>query len=200
VNVIPFAYPDFPHVRRHGPSGYKAYDRFRPWLRDEFLFRCVYCLKREQWGIVRNHYALDHFLPQARFPSAVLDYDNLLYSCITCNSAKRDAIVPDPCRCMLQGRVVVYENGSIVGNESESKRLIRQLGLDDPEYCEFRRMWIDIVALSRQHDSDMFRRLMGFPERLPDLSRLRPPKNSRPKGIRQSCYASRARLELPTTY
>ncbi len=37
----PFSYPNRPHVRRHGPRGYANYESYRPWLRDEFSFRCV---------------------------------------------------------------------------------------------------------------------------------------------------------------
>jgi len=34
-----FAYPLAPHVRRHGPRGYRRYEKFKPWLRDEFALR-----------------------------------------------------------------------------------------------------------------------------------------------------------------
>jgi hypothetical protein len=54
--MIPFVYPRAAPLRRHGPAGYAQYERYRPWLRDEFAFRCVYCLKREQWGVVRATY------------------------------------------------------------------------------------------------------------------------------------------------
>lgn len=46
---VPFAYTSTPHQRRHGPSGYDSYEAYKPWLRDEFVFRCVYCLEREMW-------------------------------------------------------------------------------------------------------------------------------------------------------
>src|SRR5437660_4231724 len=94
--TTPFIYPSVPHVRRHGPVGYADYASYRPWLRDEFSFRCVYCLLREQWGRVRAVYAIDHFLAVAHHPTRVTDYDNLIYSCITCNTAKGDRAVPDP--------------------------------------------------------------------------------------------------------
>jgi hypothetical protein len=45
-----FTYPAQPHIRRHGTRGYAALESYSPWLRDEFAFRCVYCLLREQWG------------------------------------------------------------------------------------------------------------------------------------------------------
>jgi hypothetical protein len=44
-----FIYPHHPHVRRHSPRGYRDYRSYKPWLRDEFDFRCVYCLWRERW-------------------------------------------------------------------------------------------------------------------------------------------------------
>src|SRR4051812_13664188 len=50
----PFEYPAGVHVRRHGPSGWTEYQRYRSWLRDEFCFRCVYCLLREQWLDMRR--------------------------------------------------------------------------------------------------------------------------------------------------
>ncbi len=39
--MSPFIYPARPHTRRHGPQGYAGYASYRPWLRDEFSFRCV---------------------------------------------------------------------------------------------------------------------------------------------------------------
>lgn len=45
----PFQYPIGKHVCRHGPVGYADPQRYKPWLRDEFHFRCVYCLCRERW-------------------------------------------------------------------------------------------------------------------------------------------------------
>jgi hypothetical protein len=42
---------------------------------------------------------------------------------------------------------------------------------------------------------------MGFPDDLPDLSRLRPPGgNSRPEGIEESYFAQRQRGESPAFY
>ena len=41
-----FTYPRSRHIRRHGPHGYRDYRSYKPWLRDEFAFRCVYCLWR----------------------------------------------------------------------------------------------------------------------------------------------------------
>src|SRR5262245_38863496 len=70
-----FDYPTQPHTRRHGPQGYTDVDSYRPWLRDEFSFRCVYCLFREQWGMIRGALGIDHFHPSALEPSAALSYE-----------------------------------------------------------------------------------------------------------------------------
>ena len=43
-----YRYPNQTHRRKHGPQGYRAAAEYREWLRDEFLFRCVYCLERER--------------------------------------------------------------------------------------------------------------------------------------------------------
>ena len=54
-----------------------------------------------------------------------------------------------------------------------------------------------VVRLARNQDSALYSRLMGFPDDLPDLAKKRPPGgNSRPEGIRESCYARRTRNEL----
>jgi hypothetical protein len=94
--MTPFSYPATPHVRRHGPQGYAASDSYRPWLRDEFSFKCVFCLLREQWGRPRGTFHLDHFRATAQHPAERLTYENLLYCCVTCNEAKGKRTIPDP--------------------------------------------------------------------------------------------------------
>jgi hypothetical protein len=75
--MTPFLYPSQPHVRRHGPQGYADGESYRPWLRDEFAFRCVYYLFREQWGRVVGTFTIDHFLPVSLHPEQERTYDNL---------------------------------------------------------------------------------------------------------------------------
>lgn len=198
--MIPFVYPSAAHRRRHGPAGYAQYARYRPWLRDEFAFRCVYCLKREQWGVVRGTYHLDHFRAHVHQPHAARDYENLLYACAACNIAKGDADVPDPCTCMLDGHVTVDEQGRIYGATPDARRVIGKLGLDAPDYREFRMLLISIVHLAATCDPHLFRLLMQYPNDLPDLRALRPPRNTRPQGVHESFRAQRDRGQLPETY
>src|SRR5947209_17514667 len=92
MRPTPFAYPLAPHARRHGPrgyGGYRGYQRFKPWLRDDFTFRCVYCLFRERWyPNGQDAFSVEHVTPQALAPDRVCDYDNLVYACVRCNSLK----------------------------------------------------------------------------------------------------------------
>ena len=197
----PFRYPPAPHARRHGPQGYADYSRFRPWLRDECSFRCVYCLFREQWGRVNGPFTIDHFVAVANAPELENDYDNLLYACVTCNFRKGVRMLPDPLVVLTSTVVRVESDGTIHADaNSEAARLIELLGLDSRESTSFRKLLIDIVAVAQQNP-DLYQRLMGYPADLPDLRRQRPPGgNTRPAGMEQSAFAQRARGELPSCY
>lgn len=199
--TAPFDYPAGPHRRRHGPRGYADYASYRPWLRDEFSFRCVYCLLREQWGRVRGLWALDHFLPVAHHPERATDYDNLLYACATCNAAEGDRAVPDPLVTLSGAGARVAEDGVLHANTPEARRLIELLGLDSPQSTEFRMLWIGIIAMAARYDPELHARLMGYPEDLPDLRRLRPPGgNERPQGVEESALGRRESGTLPPIY
>jgi hypothetical protein len=199
--TLPFLYPAAPHVRLHGPADYADCASYRPWLRDEFSFRCVYCLLREQWGRVGGAFDVDHFLPVANRPDLEANYDNLLYTCTTCNIAKRDQQIPDPLIVLTRANVHVSEDGRLHTENAEATCLIEILGLDAEEAVEFRMTWIGIVALAAISDPDLHRKLMGFPTDLPDLRRLRPPGgNTRPEGVNRSWHARRKRGELPEIY
>jgi hypothetical protein len=199
--TTPFVYPPVPHVRRHGPMGYADYASYRPWLRDEFSFRCVYCLIREQWGRVRGVYDIDHFLPVVNHTGLALDYDNMLYACTTCNTAKASREIPDPLLVLTSPNVQVGEDGVMRAATPEAARLIELLGLNGKLAVEFRLLWIGIVALTARGDPDLYRKLMGYPNELPDLAKLRPPKgNTRPQGVSLSCHAQKQKGTLPETF
>src|SRR4051812_47962992 len=85
---------------RHSPQGYRQYNKYKPWLRDEFLFRCVYCLYRESWTDFGHAvFGVDHAKAKTFYPSEECEYENLLYACNRCNSAKGVKKLPlDPIR------------------------------------------------------------------------------------------------------
>jgi hypothetical protein len=197
----PFAYPTIRHARKHGPYGYTSYESYRAWLRDEFSFRCVFCLNREQWGLARRVWDLDHFLPQDSHPQLSLDYENLLYTCRTCNGTKSDQIVPDPCKTAYGKCVKVHPDGTIEALNEDGEILIEILRLNNEDYTRFRRLMIDTLRSLAIHDRQTYVLWMRYPEDLPDLSRLRPPGgNSRPAGVNESFYARRIRNVLEETY
>ncbi len=195
-----FRYPGQPLERRHGPSGYADYHSYRSWLRDEFTFRCVYCLIREQWGRVTGEFDLDHFLPQASHHGQATDYDNLLYACRPCNLRKCDNVLPDASQFLTREAVRIHPDGAIAGLTPEAARIIRVLCLNSPAWKRWRRMWMRIVELAAESDEDLLRELLGYPKDLPDLRALHPPYNTRPEGIEQSYFARRERGELPDWY
>ena len=196
-----FQYPAHAHRRRHGPLGYASAAQFREWLRDEFAFRCVYCLEREQWVHRTGHFHAEHFQPVAQRPDLELEYDNLVYACHVCNAVKRDRTVPDPLRVLLDGAVKVQPNGTLIALTTEAAKLLELLQLNSFESRRRRRVMLRVIRLAADHDASLLQDLLGFPETLPDLSRLHPPAgNRRPTGVKRSHFARQARGKLPATY
>lgn len=196
----PFRYPAQPLVRRHGPAGYASYRSYRPWLRDEFSFRCVYCLVREQWGRATASFDLEHFVPQVLAPERSTRYDNLLYACRSCNVRKGKRSVPDPSDALTAQSVRVYPDGTLAGITADAERIIRVLCLNSAEYKRWRRIWIRIIELAEADDPELLQELMGYPQDLPDLRTCRVPENSRPTGVDESHFQQRERGELAETY
>jgi 5-methylcytosine-specific restriction endonuclease McrA len=188
-----FKYPSLAHVRRHGPAGYKNYQSYKPWLRDEFVFRCAYCLTREVWSSSSSDcFSTDHFVPQVLKPDLSCDYDNLIFACIRCNSAKREHEIIDPCKEALSDHLEVEEDGSINAKTAEGSKLIEKLRLDDAELTRYRSMMIRTIDALRKSSDDgapeLLNQWLGFPSDLPNLATMRPPKgNARPEGAK-NCY------------
>src|SRR4051812_9790541 len=116
MRVIVFAYPSGPHRRRHGPQGYTDYKNYKPWLRDEFKFRCVYCLEREVWyPDGEDSFSADHVVPQSKDANRVTDYTNLIYACTRCNSYRRQIRTLDPTKVALGKHLRVEADGALTG-------------------------------------------------------------------------------------
>jgi len=202
-NSYPFIYPSQPHGRKHGPMGYSRYGLYRNWLRDEFVFTCVYCLRRETWATLKRDWELDHFVPKSIRPELELDYDNLVYACSTCNRTKAAHLAPDPCKVAFGGCVEINDNGEIYGIEGSTHgiALIEALGLDADDYNELRRAVFELRD-ALPMGSKAYCRWFGFPSDLPDLEKEpKPPHgNKRPNGIRVSCLEKSRRGKLPKYY
>lgn len=194
----PYAYPSEPHLRRHGPAGYTDYKSYRPWLEDEFSFRCVYCLSRMVWAPTQT-WVVDHLVSRRERPDLLCDYDNLVLACAFCNGQKGSKAVPDPCRVAYARLLTVECDGTVTAHGADGVQLLKRLRLNHPHLTAERAKTIRILTVLAQHDPAEFERLMGFPDRLPDLRRKRG-KNLRPAGLEQSYHAQRLRGELPKTY
>jgi len=148
-----FVYPTIRQDRRHGPDGYSDLKSFRPWLRDEFAFRCVYCLLREQWSRIKGEFHIDHFVPSSIQPDSALQYSKLVYACAGCNLVKGQQSVADPMMTLTDDTVMVAVDGKLVGLTPDAKRTIEVVGLNSVSLVRWRMMWIRIVELAATNDA-----------------------------------------------
>lgn len=148
-----FRYANEPHRRKHGPQGYQDYRSYKPWLRDEFQFRCIYCLCHERWFPDGDaSFSVDHLQPQSTAPSRILDYDNLVYACCQCNAAKGDAAhVLDPFAQAFGQHMSVLNDGAIHGLTPQGTALIQICRLDREKLTAFRRGVIELYQILTAH-------------------------------------------------
>lgn len=204
---VPFAHPSTPHQRRHGPSGYDPYGGYKPWLRDEFTFRCVYCLEREMWYPDRAaSFSVDHIIPQSEDPTLICEYTNLVYACTRCNSARRDVRILNPTEVAFGTHIKLGENAMLQSLTVEGKDLIDLLHLNENPALKVRQKYLRILVLKAKHPADsvvdqLFLEAFGYPDDLPDLRELRPPGGNRCEKSEDTCYfAHREQGSLPQTY
>lgn len=201
--MVGFEYPIEPHLRRHGPDGYADYESFRDWLRDEFTFRCVYCLHREMWYGRPGTFHIEHFIPVAVNPLGKCDYSNLLYACATCNTAKGDILgVPDPCQVAFGDCLRIKSNGEVKALNKDGEKLCDVMRLNNRKNVEHRARWMRTLAVLKIVDLELYQEYMSFPDDLPDLrpSRKRVLRNTKPEGAENCYFALRERGELPVVY
>ena len=183
----PFAFPAVPHARRHGPRGYRDYRDYKPWLRDEFAFRCAYCLQRESFYPDGSaSFSVEHLVPVALRPDLTLVYENLFYACVRCNSFKRDEPLPlDPTRDAMADHLKVEKSGRVSFLSPTGRGFVRLLGLNRPTAMAGRRARHLLIEAARANPDDpsireLLSHTFGYPADLPDLSVLRPPRRQLP--------------------
>ncbi|MDP8269001.1 MAG: HNH endonuclease [Candidatus Tenebribacter davisii] len=64
------------------------YGDYKSYLRDEAKNRCVYCAIHENSLGGVDHFHIEHYKPQSKFPELINNYNNLFYSCPICNRFK----------------------------------------------------------------------------------------------------------------
>lgn len=195
-----FEYPAETHVRRHGPAGYDDYGSYRDWLRDEFIFRCVFCLHRERWDMSGN-FEIDHLVPVSVDRLGECKYENLLYTCRKCNAAKSNVLaVPDPCTVAFGDCLRIKSDGEVEALNTDGRKLSDVLRLNSPSNVGHRSSWMRILQALRHSHPELYQESMAFPDDLPDLRRKRVSSNSKPGGAENCYFVLRERDELPATY
>ena len=194
------------HSHRHGPSGYKNYEEYKPWLRDEFRFTCVYCLVRERWQRGgHRHFSVEHIIPRVVDSNRIVDYNNLIYACVDCNSLRQDRAVLDPFSDAFVAHLHIDAEGIITGLTSAGVAHIKILLLDSEELTQYRRKMIQTVRLIEENthaDAQvLLRQWLGFPDDLPNLDAKRPPGgNTAPLAVKSCYFEQRKRGILPDYY
>lgn len=146
--ATPFRYPKNKHVRTQNPPSFSNYRQYKPFLKQEFSARCVYCLALEA---LRGYdaFGVDHYRPKSQFPHLETEYLNLLYACNRCNSAKgsfwptpelrrRGCWIPNVCEHIMFDHLRVRD-GEVIGMSLTGEWTIEKLLLNDPAVIQFRR-------------------------------------------------------------
>lgn len=203
----PFAHSDAVHQRRHGPCGYTSYEGYKPWLRDDFTFRCVYCLERELWYPDRSaSFSVDHVVPQSEAPALISEYTNLVYSCTRCNSARREVRVLDPTEVAFGAHLRLSDNALFEALTTEGQDLLDLLHLNQNPSLQVRRHYLRILALKGEYPLDstvdqLYLDAFRYPEDMPDLRTCRPPGGNARTRSEDTCYYTlREKGELGKTY
>ena len=198
-----FTYPATPHNRKHGPYGYKNYDGYREWVRDEFSYQCVFSLLREKWSPSSSSFHIDHLAPQSQQPQLACNYENLIYLESSLNLRKNNNSLPDPCQIALGDHLFIHVQGDRAGeieakNDSpQGHEIIRILKLDNELITNARRTWLRILRNTAQSDEALFKDLVSYPANLTDLSKLKPVGNNKPEGLHLSAHFLRGNSTLP---
>lgn len=203
----PFAHPVAPHQRLHGPCGYDRYQAYKPWLRDEFTFRCVYCLERETWYPNRAaSFSVDHVIPRSEDVALECEYTNLVYACNRCNSARSAARVVSPDQVGIGMHLRLVDDGLFRALTSDGQKLLDLLRLNEYPALSVRRKMLTLLELkaTNSHDDRVHRLYLlafGYPDDMPDLRLLRPPGGNRLTASEHTChFAQREKGSLADVY
>lgn len=68
-------------ARRENPPAKSNYRDYKPFLRKDFLVRCAYCERTEDYLGGEEAFEVEHLKPKSKFPDLICSYDNLYYVC-----------------------------------------------------------------------------------------------------------------------
>ncbi len=138
-------------VRQHAPLPGRPYKTYKPFLREDFNFRCAYCEINElSFGGMRS-FTVDHFRPKKKFPELISQYGNLYYACRDCNNWKHDhwpgpALdkkgfqFADPCSTDIYGvHLLEQEDGTLECLTNIGRYTFEHVRLDREDLVDWRR-------------------------------------------------------------
>jgi hypothetical protein len=145
-------------IRKQSPPpltvGNKA--KIRECLQLDFEQRCAYCMCHEA-RLGARHFDIEHFCP--RKAGGANDYENLYWSCKSCNGLKwehwpreterkRGNRYADPCRELDYGQHLIEKaNGMLVAITQCGRYHLKKLVLNRPDLVEWRRKRTEIREL-----------------------------------------------------
>lgn len=138
----------------------ERYEAYRPFLRQDFEFRCAYCLRHEFFFGGGEAAEVDHFRPRHLFPDLENEYPNLYWSCRKCNAIKggkwpseaqteRGLRFLDPCAEESDDHWQTHADGTLTPLTPVGRYTIRQIRLDRPTLADFRRFLSGLQARVR---------------------------------------------------
>jgi hypothetical protein len=75
-------------LRTQSPPNYSRSRQYKHFLRLDFLKRCAYCERPEEYMGGEDAFEVEHFRPRRKFPQLDCVYANLYYACGGCNGHK----------------------------------------------------------------------------------------------------------------
>jgi hypothetical protein len=181
---------------KYGPWGYIRYAAYKDWLRDEFSFRCAYCLTREKWCPTGHRdFAVEHILPKVNNKKLKTVYENLAYSCHLCNSRKGTRLTLNPRTNPFGTHLSVKSDGTISGLTADGSKMILLLGLDDDDLTDNRKHYIEVYEAfqdpankGHQFVISQYEWCFSYPKQLPDLKGKRPAGQKYKKAVNKCCF------------
>lgn len=136
---------------RHQPyPQHKKYQDYKRYLREDFIYRCVYCTIHENENGGPRNFCVEHFRPKATFAHLETNYGNLLYACPVCNSFKLDDWPSDdpirdgkgyidPCEHDYDEHFELNEQDELVGLSGVGRYMIERLHLNRGQLKKLRK-------------------------------------------------------------
>lgn len=131
-----FSYPSSRHTRTESPPHYRDYSAYKPFLRKEFEYHCVYCRMPDTYLQQVDYFSVDHYRPKSIYGTLTNVYSNLYYCCKKCNDRKKSVwrknareFVPNPCDHWMTQHLR-YEAERVVTHSPAGKFTVELLQLN----------------------------------------------------------------------